>query len=264
MRQLKKILVAALLFCLPFTSMAWGKIGHRVVGEIAESHLTPKAKLAIKAILGNETMAMASNWADLIKSDSSYAYLTPWHYIDLPDSISKQDLYAYLATDTTADAYTKINFLIKELKNKNLAKDKQLMYLRLLIHIVGDVHQPFHVAHTTDLGGNKIKVKWFKDDTNLHAVWDDGLIDYQQLSYTEYAKAINFTTAAQRAEWQKAPVKQWLYESNQLSSLFYKEITEPGQKLGYRYNMDHIDTVNTQLLKAGVRLAGILNEIFGS
>jgi len=264
MNQLKKIFVVALLFCLPFTSMAWGKTGHRIVGQIAESYLTPKAKAAIKAILGNESIAMASNWADFIKSDSAYNYLYNWHFVDVPDSFSKADFKDFLEKDTAANAYNKLNFLIKELKDKNLSKDKKLLYLRMLIHIVGDIHQPLHVGRSSDLGGNKIKVKWFKDDTNLHAVWDDKLIDFQELSYTEYANAINFTTPAQRAAWQKTPIWQWLYESNQIAFSLYDEITEPEQKLSYSYNYEHYATLNQQLLKGGVRLAGILNAIFGS
>ncbi len=265
MKHLKQLIIAGLFFCIPFSSMAWGKTGHRIVGQIAESYLNPKAKLAIKAILGNETLAMASNWADFIKSDSNYKYLTPWHYVDLPDSnFTFAGLKEYLSKDTAVDAYTQLNFLIKELKNKNLPMEKKRMYLRLLIHIVGDVHQPFHVAHASDYGGNKIEVMWFKEATNLHAVWDDKLIENQELSYTEYTNAINFTTAQQRLEWQSAPIVQWLYESNHISNSLYGEITTHAQKLSYAYSFEHIDTVNQQLLKGGVRLAGILNQLFGS
>ena len=265
MKYLKQSLVAILFFCIPFTTMAWGKLGHRIVGQIAESYLTPKTKLAIKAILGNESIAMASNWADFIKSDSDYKYLSPWHYVDLPDSnFTYKGLQNYLAKDTAADAYTKLNFLIKELKNKELPLEKKRMYLRLLIHIVGDVHQPFHVAHASDYGGNKIEVTWFKEATNLHAVWDDKLIMSEELSYTEYTNAINFTTLKQRLEWQSAPIAQWLYESNHLANSLYSEITTHAQKLSYSYTYEHIETVNQQLLKGGVRLAGILNQLFGS
>ena len=87
------------------------------------------------------------------------------------------------------------------------------MYLRLLIHIVGDVHQPLHVGRKGDRGGNDIKVTWFGESSNLHKIWDEGLIDNQQLSYTEYVNAINFTTPQQRAEWQKDPFEKWFYES---------------------------------------------------
>jgi hypothetical protein len=131
----------------------------------------------------------------------------------------------------------------------------------MLIHIVEDVHQPMHAAHADDKGGNDFKLYWFSTPTNLHSVWDTQLIDFQQLSFTEYAMAINHTTAGQRAEWQKAPISQWLFESNQIAEKLYIEI-KPGDTLNYKYNFAHIDTVNLQLLKAGVRLAGLLNQLF--
>jgi hypothetical protein len=86
--------------------------------------------------------------------------------------------------------------------------------------------------------------------------------NFQELSYTEYTAAINHTTAAQRAEWQKAPISTWLYESSQLAEKIYTD-TKPGETLSYKYNFSHIDILNQQLLKGGVRLAGVLNEIFG-
>jgi hypothetical protein len=262
MKLFKRLLFIGLFFYLPFTSMAWGVLGHRIVGEIAESYLTPKAKLTIQQILGNESIAMASNWADFIKSDSSYNYLSPMHYINFPAGTNYAQMKIYLSKDTAADAYTELMFLVKQLKNKNLAKEKQVMYLRFLIHLVGDIHQPMHVSREEDEGGNKIKVMWFREPTNLHALWDDKLIDFQQLSYTEYTNAINFSTTNQRQNWQKEPISQWLYESNQIAEKLYSEIDQNEQKLSYRYNYDHITILNTQLLKGGVRLAGLLNEIF--
>lgn len=258
-----KLVVFIALCYLPYSLMAWGVQGHRIVAQIAESYLTPKAKEAIQQILGNQSMAMTSNWADFIKSDTSYSYLTPMHYIDFPEGLNYVQLKEYVAKDTAADAYTELVFLVKQLKNKNLSKEKQVMYLRFLIHLVGDVHQPMHVARAEDEGGNKIRVMWFREPTNLHSVWDEKLIDFQQLSYTEYATAINFSTVSQQQAWQADPVSKWLYESNQLSEKLYSEINQNDQKLGYRYNYDHIALLNTQLLKAGIRLAGLLNEIYG-
>jgi hypothetical protein len=261
---MKRFILSIILFgYLPFNSMAWGVQGHRIVGQIAESYLTPKAKLAIQQILGNESIAMASNWADLIRSDTEYSYLSPMHYINFPDGLSYGQMKIYLAQDTAADVYTELTFLVRQLKNSNLVKDKQVMYLRLLIHLVGDVHQPMHVSRAEDEGGNRIRVMWFREPTSLHAVWDDKLIDFQQLSYTEYANAINFSTVNQRQAWQREPISQWLFESNQIAEKLYSEINQNEQKLSYRYNYDHIAILNNQLLKGGVRLAGLLNEIFG-
>lgn len=259
---LKKLLLIIAVIYAPLQSMAWGTQGHRICGQIASSYLTPKARKAIEAILGSEPIALASNWADFIKSDPAYNYLSPWHYIDFDKAYSYPEMVEYLNHDTKVDAYTKLQFLINELKKKNLNKENQLFYLRMLIHIIEDVHQPMHTAHADDKGGNDFKVNWFSTPTNLHSVWDSQLIDFQQLSYTEYASAIHFCTAEQRAQWQADPISKWIFESNQIAEKLYTEI-KPGDTLNYRYNFTHIAIVNQQMLKAGVRLAGLLNSIFG-
>lgn len=260
---LKKLVLGIAIIYAPLQSMAWGAEGHRIAGQIADSYLTAKARTAIKSILGDESIAITSNWADFIKSDPTFSYLSAWHYVDLDKEYALPELQEFLKQDTKVDAYTKLNFLISELKKKDLSKENKLLYLRLLIHIVEDVHQPLHVGHTDDKGGNDIKLTWFNNPTNLHSVWDSQLIDFQQLSYTEYTAMINHTSAVQRDELQKAPISQWLFESSQICSKLYAE-TKNGDALnGYKYNFDHIAIVNQQLLKAGVRLAGILNALFG-
>jgi nuclease S1 len=262
-RVLKFILIATVFFYSPIQSKAWGLLGHRIIGEIADSYLTPKARTAIKKILGNESIAMASNWADFIKSDTGYKNIEPWHYIDFSNDMDYKELQKYLQKDTAADAYTAIKFLMKELKKKNLPDVKKLTYLRLLIHIAGDIHQPLHVSKIGDMGGNDIKVTWFGQPTNLHRIWDSQLIENQQLSYTEYTKAINHATLNQRKIWLKQPISQWIYDSYQLSDQLRKEIKEPNPKLGYLYNYQHLQTLNNQLLKGGIHVSVLLNEIFG-
>jgi hypothetical protein len=262
MKFLKKLIPGIALLCLPLLSMAWGQQGHRIAGQISDSYLTPKARAAIKAILGNESIALASNWGDFIRSDPNYDYLTNWHFVDPDKLYSYPELKEYLAHDTNVDAYTKLNFLTAELKKKNLTAEKKLLYLHMLIHLVEDIHQPLHVGHSEDKGGNDIKVNWYQTPTNLHSVWDSQLIDFQQLSYTEYTAAINHTTAAQRAALQKAPISMWVFESNQLAEKIYSEVKSGDTLNTFKYNFNHIGIVNQQLLKAGVRLAGLLNEIF--
>ena len=259
---LKKLFLVIAVIYVPLQSIAWGTQGHRIAGQIAYSYLTPKARQAIAAILGNESLARASNWADFIKSDPAYNYLSPWHYIDFDKVYTYPEMVEYLNHDNNVDAYTKLQFLISGLKKKDLSKENKLLYLRMLIHIIEDVHQPMHTAHADDKGGNDFKVNWFSNPTNLHSVWDTQLIDFQQLSYTEYATAINHSTWAQRSQWQKAPISQWLFESNQIAEKLYTEI-KPGDTLNFKYNFTHIDIVNQQLLKAGVRLAGVVNQLFG-
>jgi hypothetical protein len=257
-----KMILGILICYAPLQSMAWGTQGHRITGQIADSYLTPKARAAVKAILGNESIAMSSTWADFIKSDSTYKYLYNWHFVDFDRPYTYPELQVFLKQDTAVDAYTKINLCISELKKKNLSADKKLLYLRMLIHMVEDIHQPMHTAHTDDKGGNDFKVQWFSEQSNMHSIWDTKLIDFQQLSYTEYSVWINHTTVAQRTAWQKEPISKWLFDSKQIAEKIYTS-SKQNERLGYQYNFRFIDTVNQQLLKGGVHLAGLLNQIFG-
>ncbi|MCY7293167.1 MAG: S1/P1 nuclease, partial [Ferruginibacter sp.] len=235
----KKTTILFLFLYLPFCSVAWGVLGHRIVGQIADSYLTKNTKREIFKILGNESVAMSSNWPDFIKSDPAYKYLDSWHYINLKTGLNETELKNYLAIDTVTDAYTKINWLTAQLKNKELEPEKKVLYLRLLIHIVGDIHQPLHIGRFEDRGGNAIKVNWFKDPSNLHTVWDSKLIDFQQLSYTEYASSINYTTKALRKEWQAQPVADWIWQSYQQAEQIYA-YAKPDANLSYEYNFKFI------------------------
>ncbi len=262
MQLLRKLAIAAAIFLMPALTFAWGNQGHRITGQIADSYLTPKARASVKKILGNESIALASNWADFIRSDPNYKYLDSWHFVDFSRTLSYPEMVEFLEHDNTENAYTKLKFLANELKNKNLPQAKKLMDLRMLIHLAEDIHQPMHTALDGTQGGNTIKLQWFGKPTSLHTVWDSELINFQDLSYTEYTKAINFTTPAQRVQWQKDPIAKWVFESNQLSAQIIAD-TKPDSNLSYSYNFKYIATVNQQLLKGGVRLAGLLNQIFG-
>jgi hypothetical protein len=259
--SLKKLFLFGALLYIPCQSMAWGMLGHRVVGQVAESYLSKKAKGEIKNILGTESMAMASNWADFIKSEPAYNYLGNWHYINLPAGLKSEQLEYALKQDTVTDAYTKILFLSSELKNKSLAQDKKVMYLKILIHLVGDIHQPMHTGRLEDLGGNKIQLTWFGQNTNLHRVWDSDLIESQDLSYTEYTNSINFIDKYKLQSLQLEGPAQWITDSYKISESLYSKV-KSGDKLSYRYIYDNLETANQQLLKGGIHLAALLNSIF--
>jgi len=259
----KKMLFTCLIWVLASdAAFSWGLLGHRIVGEIAGRHLSAKAKREIKKILGNETLAMSANWADFIKSDTSYRYLNSWHYVNFRPGISKAELLSHLQHDTTANIYNRLNFLVSEFReNKTLDPDRKKLYLRLIVHLVGDIHQPMHAGRPEDLGGNRIPLHWFYEPSNLHKVWDEDLINYQQLSYTEYTNSIDFSSRQQRKEWQSTGADEWLFESFRIAEQLYAGVGK-GDKLRYEYNFMHIGTLNDRLLKGGVRLAGLLNELF--
>lgn len=259
---MKRILIIVFAFIyLPFTADAWGVLGHRIVGEVADQYISAKARKAIQQILGTESMAMAANWADFIKSDTSYNYLSNWHYVNLPGGLSKATVFNFLDNEAEPNIYNKINEMVSVLKNSKSTAAQKKLALRMLIHLVGDLHQPMHTARKEDLGGNKIFVTWFGEKSNLHRVWDEGLIDFQQLSYTEYTKAINHPTSAEFISWQKTSLKECVFESYQVCNQIYAGI-KMDDKLSYKYNFDWVATINQQLLKGGIRLAKILNDIY--
>ncbi len=262
MKIIQKAIVLGFLLYTPFTSSAWGVIGHRIVGQIADSYLNKKTKVEIEKILGFESVAIASNWPDFIKSDPKYKYLSPWHYVNLRGGLTEDSVKHFLAADTATDAFTKTNFIINELKkNKLMPQETKQLYIRLLIHIIGDLHQPLHVGREEDRGGNAIKVKWFSEESNLHQVWDEKLVNFQQLSYTEYANTINHTTLAQRLAWQKFTLSDWIWDSYKFAEKVYAG-TQADSRLDFAYNFKFVSPMNEALLKGGLHLAFVLNDIY--
>lgn len=253
---MKKLLTYSLLFASSL-AFGWGQIGHRVVGEIAWRYMTPEARANVLRVLDGESPAMASTWMDFIKSDSHWDHMRPWHYVTIPDSLDYEDVGA----PEEGDAYETILRIMEEIESSEFHGWTEQEALKSLIHLVGDVHQPLHVGNGEDRGGNDVRVQWFGDGSNLHRVWDSELIEGQQLSYTEYAEWIDRADATVVAEWQSASILQWLQESKDLRESVYN-IGNP-ERMGYRYNFDHIEELNQRLLQAGVRLAALLNELYG-
>ncbi|WP_090101226.1 S1/P1 nuclease [Chitinophaga sp. CF118] len=256
-------LVVILLPLFPLTTFAWGVTGHRIVAEIASRHLTPQARKAVTAILGRQSMAMVANWPDFIKSDTTHKYdhTSSWHYLDFPPNSTRQQFDDHMHTQTDENLYIETQALIKKLKDPATSKTDKQFALTFLIHMIGDMHQPLHVGHADDQGGNKISVTWFDKPTNLHRVWDEHLIEFQQLSYTEYTQALDTASVTEIRQLQSGTISDWMFESNQLSDKIYK-LTKPDSKLSYRYNYWFLKDMNEQLLKGGLRLAALLNGIY--
>ncbi|MFK7971770.1 MAG: S1/P1 nuclease [Bacteroidia bacterium] len=247
----------ALWFIIPQSVFAWGKTGHRIVGEIAQRHLTKKAQKNIERVLGSEDLAMASNWMDFIKSDRNYRFMYTWHFVSIPDGKRYEDI----TPPASGDVIGTIERLTEELKTGEYTHEDERFVIRCLIHLIGDIHQPLHVGRAEDAGGNRVKLGWFRSKSNLHRVWDSELIDHQQLSYTEYATYLDHAPKDTIKVWQDATVRDWAYESMEYRKLTYD--LPPDSTLRFRYNFDHKAVLEKRLNQAGIRLAGILNMVYG-
>jgi hypothetical protein len=254
-----KKLLCMLLF-LPLLvgqAFAWGQNGHRAVGLIAEQHLSKKAKKKIARILQDNSLAEVSVWMDDIKSDTAYNHTHDWHWVTIPAGMKYEDT----EKNPNGDIIMTIERVVKALKEDKLTEVQHQEYLKYLVHLVGDLHQPLHVGKEGDSGGNAVRLQWFGQSSNLHRVWDTDMIEGKNISFTELAWFVGKPDKNQVKQWQSTSVRDWAYESVSLRDQVYN-IPQDG-KLGYRYSYDNFSTVEQRILQAGVRLAGLLNQIYG-
>ncbi len=235
---------------------AWGNTGHRIVGKIAENHLTKNSKEQIKKIIGHHDLSRISFWADEIKSDPAWKHAGDWHWCTVPDNEN------YEKGKHKGLAVEKVKEFTKVLKQENTTIEKKQIALKFLVHIVGDLHQPFHVGNGKDRGGNNIRLKWFGESTRLHTVWDTHLINHQNLSYTELADYLLINKDSKMIEnWRADSILVYVHESRDYRKRCY-EFSDDDYNWEYKYFYTHKNLLEQRLLQGGVRLSGLLNRIF--
>ncbi len=235
----------------------WGATGHRVVGAIADLHLKNSSKRQIAKLLNRQSMAFGSTFADEIKSDPRYDKFYTWHYINMPFDTN----YEASEKNPNGDLVTGIDFCKNIITDKNASGDDKAFYLKLLIHLIGDLHQPLHIGLEKDRGGNDFKVQWQFKDTNLHSVWDSKMIDDYGMSYTELTENANYLTKEEIKAIESGTVVDWVNETQQLTKKLYTSVNV-GDNLRNKYSDENFSIVRAQLQKAGIRLAKTLNELF--
>ena len=253
------LLIAALFFGNPAMeeTVFWGQNGHRATGKIAENHLNKRAKKRIDKLLKGQSLAFVSTYADEIKSDSAYRKYYSWHYVNM----DLEESYADATKNPKGDIVTGINKCIEVLKDNNSSEEDKSFHLKMLVHFVGDLHQPMHIGQKEDKGGNAIQVEWFGKETNLHAVWDTKMIENWNMSYLELADNAKDVSKKQIAAIEAGTLIEWVDETHELTKKIYKS-AEVGENLRYRYSYDYFGIVRDQLQIGGIRLAKILNDIF--
>ena len=259
MRSLLIVVFVVLFSSVSLTaSEDWGKTGHRTMGEIAAKHLSKRAAKKISALLGGESLAFVSTYADEIRSDDAYRKYGPWHYVNFPFG----GRYENTPKNKKGDIIVGIQNCIDVLKDATSSQKDKEFYLRLLVHFIGDLHMPLHVGFKEDKGGNSFKVKWFGKQTNLHSVWDTKIIEGYGMSFTELTSNVDALSKKEIQTIQSGAVTDWMYESRALCEDVYAN-TSVGENLGYKYMYRYVNVSRKQLQKAGLRLASILNEIYG-
>ena len=252
------IIVVALLSYLP--SFGWGQKGHDVVAYIAECNLKPEVYQKVVKKLGDHSLVYYANWLDNASYSDQYRYTKTWHYANVDEGYT----YDTMPKNEKGDVVTAINGIIAELKSGKLSAEQENVRLRMLIHLVGDIHCPMHAGHLSDRGGNSVIVKFFDKETKLHSLWDTALVEAaHKWSYTEWEQQLNrYCTAECKAELSKGEATDWLNESHAIATEIYKATPEK-RKVSYDYIAYYAPVIEQRLLAGGLRLARILNEIYG-
>ena len=249
---------------LSSNATAWGQNGHRVVAQIALNHLTPQTQQAILPLLDGEKLAEVSTWPDEMRShpsDFCQKQSTAWHYINISKASEfKPESYDIPATKKDIkDAYDLMIKATHVLKDDKASIEDKQFYFKFLVHVVGDIHQPMHVGRSEDWGGNKIKVKFFGEDTNLHGLWDTLMVENQNLSFTEFTDFIDTQDAKIKAKFLNSQPKDWVIESFYEAQKLYN-VGNADFKYNYVYEQSPL--MKQRLTQGGIRLAGLLNGIF--
>jgi len=257
---MKKLLLLLLLIPTFVLADDWGKTGHRVVGEIAERQLTESVRDIVRDLLDGESLSSVSTWPDEMRSNPNWRPYDKWHYVNLPLDVEYPD-----ADVPEENVVTIIERAVAILKSPSADKEMKQFYLKYLVHLVGDIHQPMHTGRYEDYGGSKIPLKFkgrkgTETNTNLHVLWDSNLIDDFKMSFTEWSNHLENKLG--KTEVKQLTVSDWTFESHWYARDIYKN-TPPNSYLSYDYVYKYHPLVEQRLYQAGVRLGNLLNEIFG-
>lgn len=256
LRSFLLVLLSAFL-CLPEV-YGWGQKGHDVTCEIAERHLDRGARRVVKKLLEGKSMVYWGNWLDNASYTPEYAYTKTWHYKNIDAGVRYEDA----ELEPNGDVVSAIHKQIDILSAKKSSTEEKRVALRMLVHLVGDLHQPMHMGHKTDLGGNLWPVIFFDKEKNLHGIWDTDVLESgHRWSYEEWATELDCLAKSERKAICFGTIEEWARETFAVATDVY-ESTPQNSQLSYDYLARWTPVLEQQLLRGGLRLAYILNRIF--
>jgi hypothetical protein len=258
---------------------AWGDAGHRMIAVIAERFLTPEARRQVDQILADENafcvgecpvknLQDAANWADCVRPLKAYAYTYAWHFDDIP-VCGKAEHEKFCPADNCLSAQTEKQIAL--LANPTTDRKTRLETLKFVVHFIGDIHQPLHTANNQDRGGNDVPAYFLGKEENLHRVWDSRLLAQMTANTADSANAFLTTLdPASIKRWRRGTIQSWIDESHALAvDIVYGRLPRPvacndphpaREILDAAYYAAARLVVEQQILKAGVRLAAVLNR----
>jgi nuclease S1 len=263
-KRLAVVLLASAVFLVATRppAWAWGRMAHRVSARLAESRLTPAARAAVRELLGpGVSLADISTWADEVRRDIPES--GPWHYVNVP--ITEPKYSAKFCPGEAGCVCCKIADFQAVLGNPRGSKEDRARALKFLVHFVQDMHQPVHVGDRSDRGGNDCQVQFFDQGSNLHRVWDSGILEHASTEESVLLAELKTLIAKpDAADWPNGTVDDWANESFQAARSAYTipgtgAALKKGAKLGQDYQDANLPVARKRVAQSAVRLAAVLN-----
>ena len=255
MGNTRYLVILFIFLCKSQYSFAWGNTGHKAIGIVALHYLDAKTKDSIRAYLGNVGLDSAGMWMDQMRSDPAYDYMKPWHYI----YINKGETYK---PGTEENVINELNKVIDQLKHRNLySKEQTTTNIKILAHLVEDLHMPLHTGYASDTEGLAVKVKFDGHTTSLHWVWDEEIIQKKHINADTCLALLSKYTKTEIAGMDKTDILRWMNESHAYLGNVYDF---KGDVIDDKYISKNLGIIEMRLSLSGIRLARLLNDIFQS
>lgn len=246
-----------ILLFISGSSYGWGRRGHDAIAYIAECNLTNNAKNIIEKYLGHSIVYYAS-WMDEYRNTPTYKQTTFWHTA----AVDRNLYYTDSVRSPKGDAVCELENAIAKLKNyKQLDDSTVIVNLKYIIHLVGDMHCPVHIHYQNIKIG--FKVKLLGVEYPYHKVWDSVILEsMHNWDFLEYQNQLDRYSQKEKFQLAAGTPREWFHESAVYCRCIY-DMAHPGDELGKDFLNAAHPIAETQLIKAGYRLARILNELFG-
>lgn len=260
----RRLLTACILFMAAAPVRAddgarfWGQTGHRIIARVAAARLSPEARKTIQQLVPGESLASIATWADSIRQFRPET--APWHYVNIPiwDSIYRPAAVCPTGNCVVAALAQQLAIL----GDRQQPQSARAEALKWVVHLVGDLHQPLHVGDRGDRGGNDVKLTWQGRPSNLHSIWDSGLLAGTGTSEEQFVVQVT-QTLQQRGDLARltsGSIVDWAIESHDVA----RDVVYPFLPASLQLDQGYLDKVQLALtdrvVRASARLAVLLER----
>jgi hypothetical protein len=250
---MNKIWLFGILLCITLKISAWDTRGHRIIAQVAKSSLDKTVIELVDYYLQGMSWDDAATWMDTVRTNPKNDFMKPWHFVN----IARDNTYVKTKDPNVINQLELCLNMLKQKAHLSLAIVNQ--QLRILFHLVGDIHQPLHCGNTEDNGGNMTQVKFQGKASTLHKLWDSQLMDAKTIDIWSCSKMLLGMPQKERTAIQQIDVLAWANESR---ALLPKVYDFRNGTIDQAYADASAPIITQQLTRAGLRLASILNSNF--